>query len=102
MCLYRKPFDFTESACCLTGWVREVEDAGGRLQQVGAAGRQVSGNGHDGHAVTTLLGTDNTVVLRLTHATVTKEQSRGSRGQEGDKRVTVGVRERRDGIEKMV
>lgn len=52
--------------------------------------------------MTALLGTDNTVVLRLTHATVTKEQSRGSRGQEGDKRVTVGVRERRDGIEKIV
>lgn len=84
--------DFTESACSLTGRVREVEDAGGRLQQVGAAGWQVSWNGHDGHAVTTLLGSNNAVVLGLTHATVTTKQSRDGRNKE--------ERGARDGIKK--
>lgn len=60
----------------LTCRVGEVEDAGGRLQQVGAAGRQVSGDGHDGHAVATLLGAHDAVVLRLNHAAIAAEQSR--------------------------
>lgn len=70
----------------LTGRVGEVEDAGGWLQQVGAAGRQVSGDGHDGHAVATLLGAHNAVVLRLDHAAVAAEQSRvGNQWKLGNK-----------------
>lgn len=68
-----KPLTLTESALLLTCGVGEVEDAGGRVQQVGAAGRQVAGDGHDGHAVPTLLGTHNAVVLRLTHAAIAAE-----------------------------
>lgn len=60
----------------LTCRVGEVEDAGGRLQQVRAAGRQVSGDGHDGHAVATLLGAHDAVVLRLNHAAIAAEQRR--------------------------
>lgn len=70
----------------LTSGVGEVEDAGGRLQQVGAAGRQVSGDGHDGHAVATLLGAHDAVVLRLDHAAIAAEQSRsGNQGKLGNK-----------------
>lgn len=61
----------------LTCRVRKVKDARGRLQQVRAAGRQVPRDGHDGHAVTTLLGPNNAVVLRMTHSTVTKEGGQG-------------------------
>lgn len=72
---HRKPL-ISLSKHFLTRRVGEVEDAGGRLQQVGAAGRQVAGDWHDGHAVTTLLGTHDAVVLRLTHATITTKESR--------------------------
>lgn len=67
----------------LTCRVGEVEDTGGRLQQVGAAGRQVSGDGHDGHAVATLLGAHDAVVLRLNHAAIAAEQSRAGLGISG-------------------
>lgn len=70
------------SACFPTGGIRKIEDAGCRLQQVGAAGRQVSRDGHDGDAVATLLGTDDTVVLRLTQAAITGKQSSGVRDNE--------------------
>lgn len=81
--LFRVHTEIPESALFLTCGVGEVEDAGCRVQQVGAAGRQVAGDGHDGHAVTTLLGTHDAVVLRLTHAAITREGSEGwSRGKE--------------------
>lgn len=67
----------------LTGGVGEVEDAGGRLQQVGAAGRQISRYWHDGHAVTTLLGADDAVVLRLTHASVAGVEIRDGAEEKG-------------------
>lgn len=54
----------------------EVQDAGCWLQQVGATWRQVSRNGHDGHAVTALLGTHNAVVLRMTQAAITGDKVR--------------------------
>lgn len=67
----------------LTGGVGEVEDTGGRLQQVGAAGRQISGYRHDGHAVTTLLGADDAVVLRLTHASIAGAEIRDGAEEKG-------------------
>lgn len=76
---------------CFPTWVGEVENTGGRLQQVGAAGGQVSRDGHDGHAVAALLGAHDAVVLRLDHAAIAAEQSRdGSQceiggGREGGK-----------------
>lgn len=91
----QKHLDFTESAFFLTCRVGEVEDAGGRLQQVGAAGRQVARDGHDGHAVTTLFGTHDAVVLRLTHATVAREKSGRETTEDG---VKDGVGESRDGM----
>lgn len=83
-----------------TGGVRKVEDAGRRLQQVGAAGRQVSRDGHDGHAVATLLGADNTVVLRLTQAAVTGKESSGIRDNE--RKENWESERRRGGAEKTV
>lgn len=81
------------SASFLTCGVGEVEDAGGRLQQVGAAGRQVPGDGHDGHTVATLLGAHDAVVLRLDHAALAAEQSGagvGIRGSSGIKHENEG------------
>lgn len=75
--------------------VGEINNAGGRLQQVGAAGRQVARDGHDGHAVTTLLGTNNAVVLRVTHPTITREESR--EGRETWEKKEKEVRERWEG-----
>lgn len=66
--------------CFPTCGVGEVENTGGRLQQVGAAGRQVSRDGHDGHAVAALLGAHDAVVLRLDHAAIAAEQSRAGTG----------------------
>lgn len=65
---------------CFPTWVGEVENTGGRLQQVGAAGGQVSRDGHDGHAVAALLGAHDAVVLRLDHAAIAAEQSRAGTG----------------------
>lgn len=65
------------------------------MQQVGAAGRQVAGDGHDGHAVSTLLGSHNAVVLRLTHATITGKESRDGEGRQGtEKKKGVILQER--------
>lgn len=63
----------SHGALCLglTGWVGEVQDAGGRLQQVRAAGWQVTRDGHDSDTVATLLGAHDAVILRLSQATVT-------------------------------
>lgn len=94
-----KHLDFTESAFSLTCRVGEVEDAGGRLQQVGAAGRQVAGDGHDGHAVATLLGTHDAVVLRLTHATIAREKIGRGTKEDG---VKDGVRETRGGMTRQI
>lgn len=69
----------------LTRRVGEVEDAGGRLQQVRAAGRQVSGDGHDGHAVAALLGAHDAVVLRLDHAAIAAEESGDGESVQGRK-----------------
>lgn len=60
----------------LTSRVGEVQNARGRLQQVGAAGWQVPRDGHDGHTVATLLGTHDAVVLRLRQATVAAQMKR--------------------------
>lgn len=92
LCLYMLPLIMKSliiehrihSSIHLTCRVGEVNDAGGRLQQVRAAWRQVARDGHDGHTVTTLLGTNNAVVLRVTHAAVTGEERKGGRrGDEG-------------------
>lgn len=69
--------------CFPTCGVGEVENTGGRLQQVGAAGGQVSRDGHDGHAVAALLGAHDAVVLRLDHAAIAAEQSRAEQGSGG-------------------
>lgn len=88
---------FTDLHFFLTCRVGEVDNFVGRLQQVGAAGRQVAGDGHDGHAVTTLLGANDAVVLRVTHAAVTGEECRGD---EGKGRAGGKGGERKDGIER--
>ena len=55
----------------LTCGMGEVQDAGGGLQQVGAAGRQAARDGHDGQAVARLLGANDAIILRLAHTAIT-------------------------------